>query len=118
MKNNISCILVFIFGCVGYLHAQFSPKNFTKDLDKKAVKYADSLYAKLSMDERIGQLYIVALYTNKDQNHISGVRKLVEQEKIGGIILMQDDAAQEIVLVNEFQKKSRVPMLFGMDAEW
>lgn len=118
MKNNISCILVFIFGCVGYLQAQFAPKNFTKDLDKKAVKYADSLYARLSMDERIGQLYIVALYTNKDQNHISGVRKLVEQEKIGGIILMQDDAEQEIALVNEFQKKSRVPMLFGMDAEW
>ena len=118
MKNNISCILVFIFGCVGYLQAQFSPKDFTKDLDKKAVKYADSLYARLSMDERIGQLYIVALYTNKDQNHISGVRKLVEQERIGGIILMQDDAEQEIALVNEFQKKSRVPMLFGMDAEW
>ena len=118
MKNNISCILVFIFGCVGYLQAQFAPKNITKDLDKKAVKYADSLYAKLSMDERIGQLYIVALYTNKDQNHISGVRKLVEQERIGGIILMQDDAEQEIALVNEFQKKSRVPMLFGMDAEW
>ena len=118
MKNNISCILVFIFGCVGYLQAQFSPKNITKDLDKKAVKYADSLYAKLSMDERIGQLYIVALYTNKDQNHILGVRKLVEQERIGGIILMQDDAEQEIALVNEFQKKSRVPMLFGMDAEW
>jgi len=118
MKNNISCILVFIFGCVGYLQAQFSPKNITKDLDKKAVKYADSLYARLSMDERIGQLYIVALYTNKDQNHISGVRKLVEQERIGGIILMQDDAEQEIALVNEFQKKSRVPMLFGMDAEW
>ena len=118
MKNNISCILVFIFGCAGYLQAQFSPKNITKDLDKKAVKYADSVYAKLSMDERIGQLYIVALYTNKDQNHISGVRKLVEQERIGGIILMQDDAEQEIALVNEFQKKSRVPMLFGMDAEW
>ena len=118
MKNNISCILVFIFGCAGYLQAQFSPKNITKDLDKKAVKYADSLYAKLSIDERIGQLYIVALYTNKDQNHISGVRKLVEQERIGGIILMQDDAEQEIALVNEFQKKSRVPMLFGMDAEW
>ena len=108
------CFLVLSAG----LSAQFAPKNITKDLDKKVVKHADSLYAKLSMDERIGQLYIVALYTNKDQNHISGVRKLVEQERIGGIILMQDDAEQEIALVNEFQKKSRVPMLFGMDAEW
>ena len=101
-----------------YFSFYFWVCRITKDLDKKAVKYADSLYAKLSMDERIGQLYIVALYTNKDQNHISGVRKLLEQERIGGIILMQDDAEQEIALVNEFQKKSRVPMLFGMDAEW
>ena len=118
MKNIARLLGICFLGLSTGLSAQFAPKNFTKDLDKKAVKYADSLYAKLSMDERIGQLYIVALYTNKDQNHISGVRKLVEQEKIGGIILMQDDAEQEIALVNEFQKKSRVPMLFGMDAEW
>ena len=118
MKNIARLLGICFLGLSAGLSAQFSPKNITKDLDKKAVKYADSLYAKLSMDERIGQLYIVALYTNKDQNHISGVRKLVEQEKIGGIILMQDDAEQEIALVNEFQKKSRVPMLFGMDAEW
>lgn len=118
MKNIARLLGICFLGLSAGLSAQFSPKNFTKDLDKKAVKYADSLYAKLSMDERIGQLYIVALYTNKDQNHISGVRKLVEQERIGGIILMQDDAEQEIALVNEFQKKSRVPMLFGMDAEW
>ena len=118
MKNIARLLGICFLGLSAGLSAQFTPKNFTKDLDKKAVKYADSLYAKLSMDERIGQLYIVALYTNKDQNHISGVRKLVEQERIGGIILMQDDAEQEIALVNEFQKKSRVPMLFGMDAEW
>ena len=118
MKNIARLLGICFLGLSAGLSAQFSPKNITKDLDKKAVKYADSLYAKLSMDERIGQLYIVALYTNKDQNHISGVRKLVEQERIGGIILMQDDAEQEIALVNEFQKKSRVPMLFGMDAEW
>ena len=118
MKNIARLLGICFLGLSAGLSAQFSPKNITKDLDKKAVKYADSLYAKLSMDERIGQLYIVALYTNKDQNHILGVRKLVEQERIGGIILMQDDAEQEIALVNEFQKKSRVPMLFGMDAEW
>ena len=31
---------------------------------------------------------------------------------------MQDDAGREIDLVNEFQSRSRVPMLIGMDAEW
>src|SRR5690606_28085502 len=40
------------------------------------------------------------------------------KEQIGGLILMQDDAAREINLVNEFQQKSKVPMMIGMDAEW
>ena len=31
---------------------------------------------------------------------------------------MQDDAAKEINLVNEFQKKSKIPLMIGMDAEW
>jgi len=31
---------------------------------------------------------------------------------------MQDDAAREINLVNEFQQKSKVPLMIGMDAEW
>ncbi len=66
----------------------------------------------------MGQLFITALYTNKDQNHINFVRQLVNREKIGGIILMQDNAAQEINLVNEFQGSSKVPLLIGMDAEW
>jgi beta-glucosidase-like glycosyl hydrolase len=31
---------------------------------------------------------------------------------------MQDDAAREINLVNEFQQKSKIPLMIGMDAEW
>lgn len=116
MKNIIYALLTIVIN--NSVQAQFFPKNTPKNLEEKAQKYADSLYANLSVEERIGQLYIVALYTNKDEAHIQSVRKLVEQEKIGGIILMQDNAKKEIALVNEFQKKSRIPMLFGMDAEW
>lgn len=97
---------------------QFLPKNATLKDVQKAEKYADSLYTKLSVEEKIGQLYVVALYTNKNEKHLSKVKSLVEKENIGGIILMQDDAVREITLVNEFQKKSRVPILFGIDAEW
>lgn len=118
MKNRIKIVFLFVLGISLGVKAQFFPKNATPESIQKAQKYADSLYTKLSVEERIGQLYIVALYTNKGEDYISQVRSLVEKEKIGGVILMQDDAVREIALVNEFQKKSRVPMLFGMDAEW
>ncbi|WP_407535392.1 glycoside hydrolase family 3 protein [Elizabethkingia miricola] len=98
--------------------AQYQPKNINKQEMEKARQWVDKIYNSLSQDEKLGQLFITALYTNKDQNHINFVRQLVNKEKIGGIILMQDNAAQEIELVNEFQESSRVPLLIGMDAEW
>lgn len=98
--------------------AQYQPKDISKQDLKKAKEWVNQTYNSLSQDEKLGQLFIVALYTNKDENHINQVRNIVINDKIGGLILMQDDAAKEINLVNEFQQKSKVPLMIGMDAEW
>ncbi|REC57171.1 glycoside hydrolase family 3 protein [Chryseobacterium piscium] len=100
------------------LSAQYQPKDISKHDLKKAKEWVNQTYNSLSQDEKLGQLFIVALYTNKDENHINQVRNIVTKDKIGGLILMQDDAAREINLVNEFQQKSKVPLMIGMDAEW
>lgn len=111
--------LLFIFLLISCVtNAQYRPKNTSKaDLDK-AQQWVNQTYNSLSQDEKLGQLFIVALYTNKDDSHVNQVRNIVVNEKIGGLILMQDDAAKEINLVNEFQQKSKVPLMIGMDAEW
>ena len=115
-KYTLSYILLLFFSL--HLSAQYQPKNISKEDLKKADEWVNKIYNSLSQDQKLGQLFIVALYTNKDENHISNVRSIVEQEQIGGLILMQDDAAREINLVNEFQSKSKVPLMIGMDAEW
>ena len=91
--------------------AQYMPKNASRNLKEKAEQYADSIFQKLTLEEKIGQLYIVALYTNKGESHISQIRNLVEKEKIGGLILMQDDVEKHISLTNEFQQKSSIPLM-------
>ena len=106
-----SILSINIFG-------QYFPKNGDQKLYQKAEKYADSLYQQLSLDEKIGQLYIVALYNNRGEEEIQKIRNLVEKEKIGGLILMQDDAEKHINLLNEFQGKSRIKMMIGIDGEW
>jgi len=100
------------------INAQYQPENLSKEDLKKAHHWVDKTYRKLSQDEKLGQLFIVALYTNKGENEINAVRNIVVNDKIGGLILMQDDAAREITLVNEFQQKSKIPLMIGMDAEW
>ena len=119
MKNIKSqiCFLLFLLFSLQFF-AQYQPKNLThKDL-RKANSWVDKTYNALSQDEKLGQLFIIALYTNRGEDYIQNVRNIVTSEKIGGLILMQDDAAREINLVNEFQAKSKVPLIIGMDAEW
>uniref|UniRef100_UPI002F933DB5 glycoside hydrolase family 3 protein n=1 Tax=Kaistella sp. TaxID=2782235 RepID=UPI002F933DB5 len=115
-KHTFLSILL-LFNSIN-LFAQYQPKNLTTADLKKAEEWVNTTYNSLSQDQKLGQLFIVALYTNKGENYISNVRSIVEQEQIGGLILMQDDAAREINLVNEFQSKSKVPLMIGMDAEW
>jgi len=115
IKNIFTYLFILIFA---NLSAQYFPKNAPKNLEQKAEKYADSLYQQLSLDEKIGQLYIVALYNNRGEEEIRKIRNLVEKEKIGGLILMQDNAEKHIQLLNEFQGKSKVKMMIGIDGEW
>lgn len=102
----------------GFLNAQYRPKNLYSSDKKMAEEWVNKTYNSLSQDEKLGQLFIVALYTNKGEYFINNVRNIVVNDKIGGLILMQDDAAREINLVNEFQQKSKMPLMIGMDAEW
>lgn len=115
MKRLSLLIITFISP---FYFTQYQPKNISNSEIKKANDWVDKTYNSLSQDEKLGQLFIVALYTNKDEAHINQIRNIVSQDKIGGLILMQDDAAREINLVNEFQSKAKVPLLIGMDAEW
>lgn len=115
----------FVFSCLSVMiiftstvSAQYQPKNLSKADLRKAQDWVNQTYNSLSQEEKLGQLFIVALYTNKGDDHINQVRNIVYRDKIGGLILMQDDAAMEINLVNEFQQKSKVPLMIGMDAEW
>lgn len=118
MKKKIqllSLIFVIVFSQV---NAQYQPQNTSNQDIQKANQWVENTYKNLSQDEKLGQLFIIALYTNKDENHINKVRNIIRQEKIGGLILMQDDAKREIQLLNEFQNQVKVPLLIGMDAEW
>lgn len=115
MKRLSLLIITFISP---FYFTQYQPKNISNSDIKKANDWVDKTYNSLSQDEKLGQLFIVALYTNKGEEFINQIRNIVKNEKIGGLILMQDDAAREINLVNEFQSQSKVPLMIGMDAEW
>ena len=98
-----------------------NPKAQTFDplyKDSIQLKWVDEKYNSMTLEEKVGQLFIVAAYTNKDSIHENDILKLIQQEKIGGLIFMQDQAVKQIELTNKFQSISKIPLLIGVDGEW
>src|SRR5690606_39825301 len=87
-------------------------------VDSLQMGWVNAKYDSMTLDEKVGQLFVVAAYSNKDSAHESEIENLVKNENIGGLIFMQDDAVKQIELTNRYQQVSKIPLLIGMDAEW
>ena len=81
-------------------------------------KWVDSVMKTLSPDERVAQLIMVAAYSNRGEEHRQEILKLINEQKIGGLIFFQGDPASQVKLMNEYQEASKVPLLGAIDAEW
>jgi beta-glucosidase-like glycosyl hydrolase/CubicO group peptidase (beta-lactamase class C family) len=88
------------------------------DISDNGKKWVDSIYSAMSLDEKIGQLFMVAAYSNKDDAHFNSIKKLITDNKIGGLIFFQGGPVRQAKLTNRFQAKSKVPLFIGNDAEW
>ncbi|CAM3620923.1 glycoside hydrolase family 3 N-terminal domain-containing protein [Flavobacterium saliperosum] len=80
--------------------------------------WVDSIYNQLTFEEKVGQLFMVAAYSNKDSVHVKSIEKLVEEYKIGGVIFFQGGPVRQAKLTNKYQSKSKIPLFVGIDAEW
>lgn len=80
--------------------------------------WVDSIISTLTPDERIAQLIMVAAYSNRGEAHKQEIIKLIEEQKIGGLIFLQGDPASQVNLMNDYQEASEVPLLGAIDAEW
>jgi len=92
-------------------------KRFFADSEQQNA-WVDSLYNQMTIDEKIGQLFMVAAYSNKNETHAQTIESLIENQKIGGVIFFQGGPVRQANLTNRFQKKAKIPLFIGIDAEW
>jgi len=80
--------------------------------------WVDSIFNQMSLEEKIGQLFMVAAYSNKSPEHSQYIMKLIRKHHIGGLIFFQGNPDEQAKLTNVYQNYSDVPLMIGMDAEW
>lgn len=106
--------LVFLL-ISGGVDAQNSNIAFLNNLHSP---WVDSVFNTLSPEEKIGQLIVVAAYSNRGDEHRQEILKMIRERKIGGLIFFQGGPGRQASLINQYQNASEVPLLIAMDAEW
>lgn len=111
---------------LGQAHAQYNPParaTRPPETVEELFPGADAAWARqqldsLSLEEKIGQLFMVAAFTDAVQYNIPQVEKLVREQRIGGVMFMQGGPMRQVAALNRLQRSSRLPLMVGMDAEW
>ena len=80
--------------------------------------WVDSIIKNMTLDEKIGQLFMVAAYSNKDETSYQNVDKYIKEYKVGGLIFFQGTPQKQAELTNRYQAESKVPLWIGFDGEW
>jgi len=80
--------------------------------------WADSLFAAMTLEEKIGQLFNVAAHTTKGEEHRKELEALIEDYHIGGLTFFRGGPMAQAKLTNHYQSLSKVPLMIAIDGEW
>lgn len=101
-----------------FLFAQnVQAQNFYKQTNVSK-HWVDSVFKKLSKNERIGQLMVIRAHSNLGQEHVDGVIKLIKDYNIGGLCFFQGGPVRQANLTNYYQSIAKTPLMMCIDGEW
>lgn len=126
-KRRVIAIIVLIFSIIlSWLPKTSSSQTSTVSYKLPLIdsfktnqnRWADSLLATMTLEEKIGQLFMIATYSNRTESYYQQVESQIINYKVGGLLFFQGGPYRQANLTNRYQSLSRVPMLIGLDAEW
>lgn len=85
-----------------------------------ALKWADKELKRMTVEQKIGQLISVAVnatFLNQDSDAFRELKRQVEQNHVGGIILFRGPVYESVVLMNRMQQFAKYPLLISADLE-
>ena len=116
MKKLYLILLVLFFSFTG-ISQQIYPLLVENDqLNQK--KWVDSIYNSMTLKEKVGQLFMVDVFSSDPKSKNDKIDSLIKNQHIGGIIFSKGGPKRQAKLNNHYQNISKTPLIMAMDAEW
>lgn len=94
----------------------------TNDITPEEAEFiADSVLAELTLEQKIGQLFITRLYgnfMNEHEDEFYEVTRLIKEGLVGGILFFQGDVYGQANLTNAYQSSAKIPLWVTQDMEF
>ncbi len=109
----------FVTGLCWFFVIQYSQGKVISAPQNKidANRWADSLVNSMSLDEKIGQLFMVAAYSNRDAQYENNLLATLRKFYIGGVYFSRGNAEHQAEFTNKIQKNARMPLFIAINEE-
>ncbi|MDR1516619.1 MAG: serine hydrolase, partial [Dysgonamonadaceae bacterium] len=78
--------------------------------------WVDSVYAAMSLDEKVGQLFMPL--AESDASWRNRLGNYIKEQKVGGVLFHKGTLRQQAEATNFAQGISKIPLLIALDGEW
>ncbi|MEZ5067096.1 MAG: glycoside hydrolase family 3 N-terminal domain-containing protein [Bacteroidia bacterium] len=108
-------MILFLSGCCLVANAQ---KKLPPFINPQSYNWADSVLDRMTLEEKIGQLFMVQMQSVWPQRDLDSLASLIRNYHIGGIIVFKGGPYRQAECINRMQSEASVPLLVGIDGEW
>lgn len=114
------CICSFLFLTAGTAADRHPLSSVTPEptFQEKQSAWVEKILLEMTLEEKVGQLFMIAVYSNKREADYQIVENQVRKYHLGGVAFFQGNALKQAELTNRYQSASQIPLLVGLDAEW
>ena len=114
----LSLLLIAVLSSNLLVEAQTYPPFLPSSEDSRCKQWVDSVFSRMNLDEKVGQLLIATVPAKADKQTKKRVKALVKKYKIGGLLFSEGSAEEQAMLTNIAQKNADIPILITFDGEW
>jgi beta-N-acetylhexosaminidase len=123
MKWHALKIKFFLFFCLVIILAEGCMKAVIKPdlaLGPTEKRWAKKTLEKMTVEEKIGQMVACRYsgnFVNRNSEYFQNLRNLIDDYKIGGLIIFGGEVYESAMLTNRFQELAKIPLLVASDFE-
>ena len=119
MKWNRIYVLLCFWMSMTWVCAQ-TPQILSRGKadSQECKEWVESRLAKMTLKEKIGQLFIHTVSLHDTEANRKNIRNAIKEYKIGGILFSDGKVVNQVTLTNYAQELADIPLMITFDGEW